>query len=202
MFNFQPGCLVRFRPGLLARTKARYRCFPPPSCCSFTPRHLASTLVMQPQPHPEWERIRPSKSSVPPFYAFAREIKRSEQDDRQYRVIQLDNGLQVTLVHDSKADKAAASLDVAVGHLNDPDDMPGLAHFCEHLLFRARNNFLEKMNIQNISQKTTGPLMPTPQPQTLTTISVFRRTHFPEHLSDSQVFSTPLSSIPLALLES
>lgn len=75
---------------------------------------------MHPQFNSEWERITPSNGSVPPFYAFAKEIKRSEQDDRQYRIIQLDNGLQVTLVHDSKADKAAASLDVAVGHLNDP----------------------------------------------------------------------------------
>jgi insulysin len=75
---------------------------------------------MHPQFHTDWERITPSNSSAPPFYAFSREIKRSEQDDRQYRVIQFDNGLQATLVHDSKADKAAASLDVAVGHLNDP----------------------------------------------------------------------------------
>jgi len=155
MFNFRPGCLVKFRSGLLPRPKARYCCFPPPSCCSFTPCHLASTLPMYPQFHSEWERITPGNSSVPSFYAFAREIKRSEQDDRQYRIIQLDNGLQATLVHDSKADKAAASLDVAIGHLNDPvssvflkvcdnlilmrvinkDDMPGLAHFCEHLLF-------------------------------------------------------------------
>ena len=30
---------------------------------------------------------------------------------------------------DPKADKAAAAMDVGVGHLSDPDDLPGCAHF-------------------------------------------------------------------------
>lgn len=33
------------------------------------------------------------------------------------------------MVSDFKADKAAASMDVGVGHLSDPDDLPGCAHF-------------------------------------------------------------------------
>ena len=35
-------------------------------------------------------------------------------------MIRLQNGLEAMLVHDIKADKSAASLDVAVGHLYDP----------------------------------------------------------------------------------
>lgn len=54
------------------------------------------------------------------YQQFNKPIIKSEQDDRDYRIIILDNGMQVTLVHDAKADKAAASLDVAVGHLYDP----------------------------------------------------------------------------------
>jgi insulysin len=57
---------------------------------------------------------------------FTKPIVKSEQDDRDYRIIQLENGLQVALVHDAKADKAAASLDVAVGHLYDPVCIPCL----------------------------------------------------------------------------
>jgi hypothetical protein len=45
---------------------------------------------------------------------------RSERDERDYRLVRLQNGLQAMLVHDVKADKAAASMDVAVGHLYDP----------------------------------------------------------------------------------
>jgi len=67
---------------------------------------------------PDWRRVM--SDAVPPFSVFTKPLQQSEQDDREYRIIQLDNGLQATLVHDAKADKAAASLDVAVGHLYDP----------------------------------------------------------------------------------
>ena len=67
---------------------------------------------------PDWRRI--TSDTAPPFSVFTKPLQKSEQDDREYRIIQLDNGLQATLVHDAKADKAAASLDVAVGHLYDP----------------------------------------------------------------------------------
>jgi insulysin len=35
----------------------------------------------------------------------------------------------VIVVSDPKADKAAAAMDVGVGHLSDPADLPGCAHF-------------------------------------------------------------------------
>ena len=66
----------------------------------------------------EWRPV--SDPVAPPFYVFTKSIRKSEQDDRDYRVIKLANGLEAMLVHDGKADKAAASLDVAVGHLYDP----------------------------------------------------------------------------------
>lgn len=42
---------------------------------------------------------------------------------------------QVLLIHDPKADKEAAAMDVRVGSLCDPPNLLGLAHFCEHMLF-------------------------------------------------------------------
>ena len=66
----------------------------------------------------QWKKIIPD--NAPPFYVFDGAIQKSEQDDRDYRLIRLENGLKAMLIHDSKADKAAASLDVAVGHLDDP----------------------------------------------------------------------------------
>ena len=57
---------------------------------------------------------------IPSYWVYTKPIQKSQQDDREYRLIRLDNGLQAMLVHDAKADKAAASLDVAVGHLHDP----------------------------------------------------------------------------------
>lgn len=47
----------------------------------------------------------------------------------------LENGMEALLISDAKTDKASASMEVRVGHLSDPEDLQGLAHFCEHLMF-------------------------------------------------------------------
>ena len=62
----------------------------------------------------------PGNQQTPPYHVYSKDIIRSERDERDYRLVRLQNGLQAMLVHDLKADKAAASLDVAVGHLYDP----------------------------------------------------------------------------------
>ena len=56
-------------------------------------------------------------------------------DERSYRWVELSNGLQALLVHDPDAVKAAAALEVRAGHFSDPADIPGLAHFTEHMCF-------------------------------------------------------------------
>ena len=39
------------------------------------------------------------------------------------------------LVSDPACDHAAAAMDVSVGSASDPEELPGLAHFLEHMLF-------------------------------------------------------------------
>lgn len=56
-------------------------------------------------------------------------------DTRTYKHIALPNALEVLLIHDAETDKASAALDVNVGSFADPENLNGLAHFCEHLLF-------------------------------------------------------------------
>ncbi|WP_457943797.1 insulinase family protein [Vreelandella alkaliphila] len=78
-----------------------------------------------------------------PFFAFAQDTPVKDAitpivspfDERDYRVLTLENGLQALLVSDPEADKAAASMNVRVGSAQDPDDLQGLAHFLEHMLF-------------------------------------------------------------------
>ncbi|KAJ9114089.1 hypothetical protein QFC22_005909 [Naganishia vaughanmartiniae] len=64
-------------------------------------------------------------------------------ETRPHRFIRLGNSLECILVHDAACDKAAASMDVAVGHLEDPVDLPGCAHFCEHMLSRGTGKYPE-----------------------------------------------------------
>ena len=86
-----------------------------PCCCPHPhPRFMATVT----NPDSSWVRVE--RLGAIPYLVYTKPLLKSEQDDRDYRIIQLDNGLQATLVHDSKTDKAAASLDVAVGHLYDP----------------------------------------------------------------------------------
>ncbi|GMK56588.1 hypothetical protein CspeluHIS016_0304280 [Cutaneotrichosporon spelunceum] len=68
-------------------------------------------------------------------------LKVPPTEDRDHRYFTLPNGLEVVLVSDPKSDKAAASMDVGVGHLSDPVDLAGCAHFCEHLMFMGTKTF-------------------------------------------------------------
>ncbi len=67
--------------------------------------------------------------------------EKSPNDDNQYRFLELDNGLKVILVSDKEADKAAASMNVAVGSGDDPEDREGISHFLEHMLFLGTEKY-------------------------------------------------------------
>lgn len=62
-------------------------------------------------------------------------LEKPDLDDRSYRVVTLPNQLEALLVHDPETDKASASLNVNIGNFADDEDMPGMAHAVEHLLF-------------------------------------------------------------------
>ena len=73
---------------------------------------------------------------------FEGDIIRSENDkERQYRYVTLSNDLQVLLVSHPDTEKAAACCDVRVGSFQDPKEMPGLAHFLEHMLFMGTDEY-------------------------------------------------------------
>ncbi|KIJ23612.1 hypothetical protein M422DRAFT_217479, partial [Sphaerobolus stellatus SS14] len=99
--------------------------------------HMAVQAVLN---DTRWRPV-PATKDTPAHYLFAVPIEQSVQDKRDYRLIRLQNGLEAMLVHDKDADTSAASMDIAVGHLSDPDDMPGLAHFCEHMSFLGTKPF-------------------------------------------------------------
>ncbi|MEP3590986.1 MAG: insulinase family protein, partial [Marinobacter sp.] len=81
-------------------------------------------------------------SLFPGSYTLAdTEPRKSPNDPNSYRYLELDNGLRVILVSDAEADKAAASLNVAVGSGNDPSDREGMAHFLEHMLFLGTEKY-------------------------------------------------------------
>ncbi|MDX1396941.1 MAG: insulinase family protein [Oceanospirillum sp.] len=80
----------------------------------------------------------------------------SQNDQRSYRTLTLDNQLSVILVSDPKADKAAAAMNVAIGSGQDPEEFAGLAHFLEHMLFLGTEKYPEAGEYQSFISKHGG----------------------------------------------
>jgi insulysin len=60
-------------------------------------------------------------------------MEKPSSDEREYRHFVLGNEMDVLLISDPETEKASAACDVYVGQLCDT--LPGIAHFCEHMLF-------------------------------------------------------------------
>ena len=77
----------------------------------------------------------PLQHSTGGVETLADNLEKPLLDNRSYRVIKLENQLEALLIHDPETDKASAAMDVNVGSFSDEEDMPGMAHAVEHLLF-------------------------------------------------------------------
>lgn len=123
---------------------------------------------------------------------------KSPADTNEYRYISLDNGLEALLVSDPGADKAAASLNVAVGSGNDPKDREGLAHFLEHMLFLGTEKYPNPGEYQQFIRSHGG---------SHNAFTAFQDTNYffdiqPDHLEPAldrfaQQFSAPLFTADL-----
>ena len=84
------------------------------------------------------------------------EIITSPNDQREYRHVRLDNKLDVLLISDPTADKAAASLDVYIGSYQNPADRAGLVHFLEHMLFLGTEKYPDPGEYQRFISEHGG----------------------------------------------
>lgn len=62
-------------------------------------------------------------------------------DSRVYQAATLPNGIKVVTVQDPQSMQAAFSLTVDAGQFDDPRRFPGLAHFCEHMVFLGTERY-------------------------------------------------------------
>jgi insulysin len=72
------------------------------------------------------------------------DLQISSNDQRLYRYLTLPNQLKVLLISDKDTEKCSACCDVHIGSLCDPDDIHGLAHFLEHMLFMGTEKYPEE----------------------------------------------------------
>ncbi|MCH9618389.1 MAG: Protease 3 [Chlamydiia bacterium] len=83
---------------------------------------------------------------IPPLYTEIKDenplavLTPSLQNITTKKIV-LYNGIKVFLVSDPKTAMSGASLAVNVGQWNDHKDYPGIAHFCEHMLFMGSEKY-------------------------------------------------------------
>ena len=81
---------------------------------------------------------------------------KSENDQRSYRRLTLENELDVLLISDPDADKAAVALDLHMGSYQNPEHTEGLAHFLEHMLFLGTQRYPSAGEYQTFINKHGG----------------------------------------------
>jgi len=105
--------------------------------------HIASLTVAEPG---SWKQ--------PP-----RDIPEDEKpviDTRSYATAVLQNGMEVMTVQDANSENAAFSVGVKAGFYDDPETLPGLAHFCEHMLFLGTERYPDPMGWDEFVRSNGG----------------------------------------------
>ncbi|KAG2201269.1 hypothetical protein INT47_006772 [Mucor saturninus] len=90
------------------------------------------------------------------YELYTHALEKPANDEREYRLIKLANQLEVLLISDPETDRASAALDVHVGSLSDPENLQGLAHFCEHLLFMGTKKYPKENDYYSYLSEHSG----------------------------------------------
>jgi len=77
-------------------------------------------------------------------------------DHRKFQHTTLENGLTVLAIEDPKASKSGFAVSVSSGSFYDPVELPGLAHFCEHLLFLGTKKYPDETSFDNYLSQHDG----------------------------------------------
>lgn len=84
------------------------------------------------------------------------QIRKPLTDKREYKHGELPNGLRVLAVQDPHAAKSGFSVAVSAGSFYDPIELPGLAHFCEHLLFLGTKKYPDESSFDTFLSQHDG----------------------------------------------
>ena len=91
-----------------------------------------------------------------PINTLITNLEKSKSDTLNYGLKILPNGLKILFISDPEANKSSAALGVNIGNLVDDLDVPGLAHFCEHLLFMGSEKYPSENDYPQYLAKNGG----------------------------------------------
>ena len=81
---------------------------------------------------------------------------KSPFDNRKYKLIEFKNKMLGLIVSDNQIKTAGATLRVNAGSLEEPENMNGLAHFLEHMLFYGSKKYPEENYLDKYLSKRSG----------------------------------------------
>nr|P42789.1 RecName: Full=Sporozoite developmental protein [Eimeria bovis] len=88
--------------------------------------------------------------------AAANDILKPEADYRDFRHYQLNNGMHAIAVHHPRSNESGFAVAANTGSLYDPQDVPGLAHFLEHMLFLGTSKYPEPESYDSFLTESGG----------------------------------------------
>ena len=90
------------------------------------------------------------------FFLLAIAAEAVKGDKRETKTFSLKNGLDILLISDPDVHRSAAALSVGVGHLHDPPEKQGLAHYLEHMLFLGTKKYPEVGSFKKFLDEYSG----------------------------------------------
>ena len=122
-------------------------------------------------------------------------IKKSKSDELDYCIKILKNDLKVLIISDTQINFCSAALQVNSGNLNDFPEFPGIAHFCEHMLFMGTEKYEKTDYFADFIQKNSGVSNASTGLETTTFYFQVNKNKFREALEIfSEFFKKPLFS--------
>jgi len=83
-------------------------------------------------------------------------IIKHKDDELMYKYVELSNKMRIFFVNDTSTNISCGHMYVGVGHTCDPDDMSGLAHFLEHMLFKGSRKYPDGAGFMDTVSKNGG----------------------------------------------
>jgi len=133
---------------------------------SVTRRHLlfsllassasASELIGRNPPASAAELITDAIPSTSPVSVNGAKMILPPMETRSHETLTLSNGLRIVLCSDPSSNAAAAAMDVHVGAMSDPEKIPGMAHFNEHMLFLGTEKYPKEDSFTNFLSSNGG----------------------------------------------
>ena len=84
------------------------------------------------------------------------DIIKSDNDSREYKYFKMDNNLQCLIIVDKNESMCGACLNIEAGSILEANNVDGLAHFLEHMVFMGSKKYPESHDFMGTINKSGG----------------------------------------------